>query len=87
MWFIEYYKDGVKLTNKDDNYISNAGQCIRVFDNGDRTNSYDVEIKINHNIMKNGTMTVRNYYDFNDDGIIYIKESKIIAINGDKNEY
>ena len=83
MWYIGYFDDKVKLVESNDDLTINGYE--RIEDDGNTLNSYDIDIKINPNILK-GVMTLRNYYDFNEDGIIYIKSSKIVDIRSDVNE-
>ena len=83
MWYIAYFDNKFDLVKSDVDLTKKGYEKIE--DDGNTDNSYDVELKINPNVLK-GVMTVRNYYDFNDDGIIYIKESKIVEIRSDEDE-
>lgn len=83
MWYIGYFDDKVKLVESNDDLTINGYE--KILDDGNTLNSYDIDIKINPNILK-GVMTLRNYYAFNEDGIIYIKDSKIVKIRRDQNE-
>ncbi len=94
MWFLEYYIDKVVLRKTTDSYTPKSDKFIKIYDDGNKENSYDVKIKVNPHLYyfdgdskkklsEKASLVVRNYYDFNEDGIIYIKESKIVAIEGE----
>lgn len=83
MWYIQYFDNKVDLIETNEDLTLKGYEKIK--DDGNKDNSYDIELKINPNVLK-GTMILRNYYDFNQDGIIYIKKSKIVGIRRDVNE-
>jgi len=83
MWYIGYFDDRVELKESNEDLTIKGYEKIE--DDGNTSNSYDIELKINPNVLR-GVMTLRNYYDFNKDGIIYIKDSKIVKIRRDANE-
>ena len=82
-WYIGYFYDKVDLKKSDEDLTIKGYEKIE--DDGNKDKSYDIELKINPNVLK-GVMILRNYYDFNEDGIIYIKSSKIVDIRSDVNE-